>query len=304
MATVFRRPEEKESEAGIVQELGHSASFGGVMGREETLMWAWSEVADDGAEDSLERLVSNGKVLEKNGLLTVAGMEHLFERYGDRRISAQKRLEFGVMFLDRLRRVCPDILMAGVSGSVSYGSSGEHDDVDILLITRNGSLWRVLLQALLEARAIRKMSPGSPTLCLCYSMEETAFRKEAECHRSRLFARDFLRLRTVVGGETYRRILADSEWMRDYYPRMFDERISETQKQAALRDSTGKGNYMEYIALGGYLAIAAAFRNARFRRDGQTDRLFRAVIGKDRCIYESVKWKKLEENLDEQSEIN
>lgn len=288
-------------EEGLVSELSHSALCGSVMGREEALQWSWTEESrDDGAQERvIDLLVKQGSILERNGQLTVAGMEHLFGASVNRRRAAGMRLSEGTAFLERLKSRSPELLLAGITGSVSYGSSADADDIDILLIARNGTLWKVLKKALREARDMRRRKPAMPTLCLSYCMEEKAFRREMLNHRTRLFARDFLRLKPVAGKGEYGRMLAECFWMKQFYPGAFGARMRECKECADDGPSaTGsRWNLLNYMAVGNYLRLAAAVRNARFRRDGAHHMLFRAIILPDRCIYESNKWKQLEASL-------
>lgn len=287
--------------AALLSELGHSAAFGGVMEREEAQKWTWGEAGGAGFDSSLNELLRKGRVLEKNGLLTLGGMQHLFEQSEMRKMAAEKRLSFGRSFIGEISLQCPELLLGGVSGSVSYNSSGPEDDVDILLITEDGRLWKVIANALIEARRIRKTNPDAPILCLSYCMEETAFQSEALSHRSRLFARDFLRLKTETGFSLYSKILRDCTWMRTFYPAMFDERIGMEFKENERRreEQSSLMNTLSYVSVGSYLSIAAMIRNHAFRNEGKGHKEFRAVIRRDRCIYESVKWKRLEKSLEE-----
>ncbi len=286
-------------DTGILSELGHSAAFGGVMDRDEALKWSWSENRDGKISASLDRLLGNGSIMEKEGFLTLAGMEHLFLEGAERRTAARKGLLLGLSFIEKLRDLCPELLLGGVSGSVSYGSSATGDDVDIIMITENGTLWKVLKCALLEARRIRRARPDLPILCLSYCMDAGPFSEEALNHRSRLFARDFLRMKTGVGRAFYVRTLKECSWMRDFYPAVYDERLNDAPVLEDKGDIRPRRtwNGITYITLGSYLMLAAHVRNSRFRRQGNEHSAFKAVIAGDRCIYVSDKWKSLEESL-------
>lgn len=299
MSTVLLQDSSRNVE-GLIQELEHSASFGCVIPREEAVRWAWSaDMGKAGMETSVDEMVRDGRILEQNGQLTLPGMDHLFDQTTERRAAAQRRLEYGSAFLAGMTRLCPEILMSGISGSVSYGGAARGDDVDILLVTRRDMLWCVLRKLLLQARRLRRERPDMPVLCLSYCVDEDTFWKEAREHRSRLFARDFLRLKTISGQSLYTRVLSECTWMREFYPVVFEERRSANVEDAPTHAAPGKGwNMIDYLAVGGYLKLAAAIRNARFSLRGADSRRFRAVIREDRCIYESVKWKRLEDSFE------
>lgn len=276
-------------------ELRNSAFFGGTMRREELRRWTWNEQEGN---DSVDKLIGSGEVLESGGMVTLAGMQQLFEKQPAMQRNAEELMGFGLSFLRELRLRCPEIMLCGISGSVSYGCSNRTDDVDIVLVARDGALWRAIAKALLLARRIRGQRKGSPVLCLSYCMDETAFRREAEGHRSRLFARDFLRLRTEGDSALYIDTLSSNRWMRDYYPKAYDEKLrtcNAPDEKSAL--AVSRGDYMHFVVIGTYLRAAAGFRNARFRRLGESAREFSAIVRRDRCIYESRKWKMLEESL-------
>lgn len=286
-------------EDALLSELGQSARFGGVMGRDEILRWSWYDagVSDTGA--SLDRLLRKGDVLERDGFLTVAGMGHLFASGNLGRERAGRRLRTGACFIEELSSSCPGVMMAGVSGSVSYGTSRKDDDIDILLITSGGSLWKVVKHALLEARRRRRIDPDMPVICLSYCMEYDSFRDEVASHRSRLFARDFLRLKTFTGAGVYRQLLSENGWIGDYYPRIYAERMKALEEcSTRTQPSPCAADRLEYESVGSYLRLSALARNVLFRIRGRKDRAFRAIVRRDRCIYESGKWRELESGLE------
>ncbi|MCL5253644.1 MAG: hypothetical protein M1351_06110 [Candidatus Thermoplasmatota archaeon] len=249
--------------------------------------------------DAINSLVEQGKLVIREEEITLAERFDILGSWKESSNRAKYRYDFASSFLKNVLSCSTDVLTAGISGSVSYDSAGENDDVDIIVIAKDGTLWTVLWKLLLEARKKRKLFPGGPIICLSYCMEDTPFRKEAEKHRTRLFASDFLNTKVVMGMPYFKEVLMDNSWMADFYPRSYarlagitvDPDCMENQATASVK---GKWNGIKYLVAGTYLGMFARVRNLRFSISGMSHSKFKANIAVDRCIYESSKWNHLE----------
>ncbi len=243
------------------------------------------------------------EALERSGRIVIEGGEIALHGHGDvsgsaleRRKRAGDYLSFGRAFLESVTPSVPDVIMAGICGSVSYGSAGPADDVDIILICRNGALWSVMKKVLLRARALRKKEPWRPVICLSYCADDAAFREEAANHRTGLFASDCLNIRVVKGEDYYLNVLSSNPWMRSRYPSTYDARVGDGEKSATYVEGQNTfRNRLDYMLVGNYLRAMARGRNMMFRLRGNEHALFTARIEKDRCVYASERWKRLEE---------
>jgi hypothetical protein len=291
----------EKMETDVLQELKKSA----FCGYSSTIGFLQKKLGTDDKNsriaclDAINSLVAQGKLVKREEEITLAERPDILGSWKECNARAIYRQEFASSFLKNALSESADVLMAGISGSVSYETAREDDDVDIIVIARDGTLWTVLWRLLLEARRTRKSFPDGPIICLSYCMEDTPFRKEAGMHRTRLFASDFLNTRVVSGMAYYKDVLRENSWMADFYPAGYARVTGRTaESDGEERQNTapagGRWNGVKYRVAGTYLRMFARARNLLFSIKGMDDCRFRANIAGDRCIYESSKWSHLE----------
>lgn len=244
---------------------------------------------------AIDILEKSGRIMIENGEIVLRGQGDVSGRAHERRRMAGEYMSFGLSFLEGILPSVPDVLMAGICGSVSYGSAGPDDDIDIMLVCRNGTLWSVMRKVLLAARSVRKREPRKPIMCLSYCAGDDAFREEAASHRTRLFASDCLNIRVVKGRDYYTNVLESSTWMSSCYPLTYAARVAEGNGDDVDCGGSAGGDRLNYLLIGGYLKTMAWGRNLALRLKGREDELFTARIERDRCVYASDRWRRLEE---------
>jgi hypothetical protein len=245
---------------------------------------------------AITSLQKSGSILVKGGEISLFGERTAGDAH-ERRKRGNDYMSFGVSFLEKVLPSVPEVIMAGVCGSVSYGSAAEGDDVDIILICRSGSLWGVLKKVLLAARAVRKKESWRPVICLSYCAEDRVFRDEVANHRTRLFTSDCLNIRVVKGENYYRSVLAGNGWMRSFFPAAYAARLRDGVRSETQDENWNiAGNVLDYMLIGNYLKVMARMRNLVFHLKGRDSAFFTARIERDRCIYASDRWRKLEES--------
>jgi len=276
----------------ILSELQRAARFGGVMTRDELLLWKWDMAPKYEIYNELRSLEIDGRIARKGEAYTISERRELLEVSDERRKNAQWAEARGRELLERIMKRTDGILLCGIGGSVSYGSMSPGDDIDIIIIAADGALWGVLKHALLEARKYRE-SAGGNIFCFSYSMERHSFEGEGDQHRTRLFASDFLHMRVVHGMGYYSHLLRRFGWIGHYYPHAYalkcDMRCKVEEQATTYSDG------LSYFTVSNYLKLWAKARNVFFRISNRKDSEFDAVISRDRCIYASRKWRRLEE---------
>ena len=252
-------------------------------------------VAENAFADAVDALKRKGRILVEKGEIALRQQSVVTGDAIDRRKRAEDYMSFGTAFLENVLPSVPGVIMAGICGSVSYGSALPGDDVDIVLVCRNGSLWTAMKKVLLAARALRKRDAARPVICLSYCADDSAFREEAGSHRTRLYASDFLNIRVVAGRAYYQNVLASSGWMRSCYPHTYAARAAEAGgSEAQVGQQSTVHDRLDYLLVGNYLNVMAGMRNIIFRLRGKGDRAFTARIERDRCVYASDRWGRLE----------
>ncbi len=228
-----------------------------------------------------------------------AGEERLevesFEREARKR--AERNLAFAFEFADFGRGELARVL--SVSGSSSYGSVSSGDDLDFFCITPSETLWLFITRLLILGRVFRAVKRNSPNLCLSCMMDEGYAGSVFRTTRDGLFARDALNISIIRGHDFYNKLLRESAWLSEYYPKLYRQRVSLSKPPHPL-NSHGEPNVVLkvvnlflYRLVGGYLRLKAYLGNRRLTRDGRYSLLFTAKIGTDHCIYESVRYSKL-----------
>lgn len=228
-----------------------------------------------------------------HGEVTVQGSEHLLARRATQRALTEERLARAERFVAALERRCAGIELVAVSGSVAYGGTRIHDDVDIFLVTARHRMWACLLLAMAAAKLERLRDPSAPVYCFNRVTERSECAASFRESRDPLFAREALTLRVLRGRRFYGDLLESAPWMAEHFGALYRERLRDPG-QGDPRPAGGplwRGlNFASFLVLGPYLWSAGLWRNRRLDRDGRTGARFRTVIEPSFCAYESRKY--------------
>ncbi|HKW03775.1 MAG TPA: hypothetical protein VJN71_00625, partial [Nitrososphaerales archaeon] len=109
--------------------------------------------------------------------------------------------------------------------------------------------------------------------------------------RSGLFARDALIALPILGKPFYDRLLKQSLWMSEFFPKVFGERLSLSSDLESTPEIDSSVlikivNLFLYFTAGTYMRIKCALLNRKFTKRKEYDRIFALRIGFDRCVYE------------------
>jgi len=185
------------------------------------------------------------------------------------------------------------VLAITVSGSTSYKGASQGDDIDLFCVTPAGGLWSFLARALVLTRISRLSGKPVPPVCVSCVMDATFAETTFAEDQGALFARDALVAEPVKGAGTYRELLRTGAWMHRYFPKLYDlkgdsdgSRFSSGAPSAKSRIS----NLFLFATLGTFIRAKAVYHNLRLAKAGLRRYSFRAKIGHDHLIYESVKY--------------
>ncbi|MDA4121650.1 MAG: hypothetical protein OK456_00545 [Thaumarchaeota archaeon] len=264
---------------------------------EEELQVAWGTNPTLSSRYSLEA----GWIVEKDW--GSSGVEGAVERANWSRARSAWNIAQAVDFA----RLCVhgEVRLLAVSGGNSYDRAGPADDVDLFCVTNKDSMWLFMLRSLLLARAFRLLRRRTAPFCFSYVVEEERVRDDFARKEGGLFARDALMARVVHGQGFYGRLLRESPWMGAYFPTLYSKRAGEavaTEPQGAGPRRRGglraAANSFLFYTVGSYIKLKAYFLNGKYRRVGNISAVFRADIGKDRCVYESNRYRRLRRMYD------
>ncbi len=242
--------------------------------------------------------LASGIVLEKVdtdefGEARTVEYSHRFER-------ANSNIAHANQFAALLNRAGSAFKVLSVSGSTSYLSVSETDDLDFFCIGKSGAMWASFVRALILARAFRFAKKNSPAICLSYVSDENFVRREFSNNKNGLFARDALSTK-VIGGEAYFvNLLRENSWMALYFPRLYGLRIKHGSGPGHPPNNRTQAMVFErilnlflYYTAGTYIRIKSYLLNRKFSRDGKFSSLFKLRMDYDHCIYESADYVRL-----------
>jgi hypothetical protein len=199
--------------------------------------------------------------------------------------------------------------LIAISGSTSYHTAAPADDLDIFCITKPDHLWLFLTKSLLLARFLQVFRRSEPRICFSYAVDQNFVMNEFLPVRDPLFARDALTTIVIHGQEFYEELLRKSSWISNYFPRLYQQRVNAVhlepgREKIASASSRRFLNTLLLVLVGNYIAFKSAMLNRRLRKQGKLSSLFKARIGPDHCVFESVRYSKLRDmylNLSETS---
>jgi len=206
---------------------------------------------------------------------------------------ANRNLSIAEGFAGRLAR---GTLLVSLSGSNSYKSAREGDDIDFFCVTKRDSMWVFMLRSLVVTR-IFKLRESGLSVCLSCIMDEDWAKKEFGERQNPIFARDALMASPFYGREVYHKLLSRASWIDAYYPSFYKLRLRETATPAGPdgRDRAGTAvvNSFLLVVLGSYIRVKSWALNRKYRREGRTRSLFTVKMGPGHYICESNRYKQL-----------
>ncbi len=238
----------------------------------------------------------------KNGFIIERGNDYLgkFPSSPEREQEKRARAESYARYAREFASFCtgPETRLVAISGSTSYHTSSEADDLDIFCVTKPDHLWLFLTKSLLLARFLQIFRRSGPRICFSYAADQNFVMNEFLPVRDPLFARDALTTIVVHGQEFYEELLKKSSWISKYFPRLYQQRtnvahVGLARETVASATSRRFLNLLLKVLVGNYIVLKSAMLNRKLRKQGKFSSLFTARIGPDHCIFESVRYSKL-----------
>jgi hypothetical protein len=188
--------------------------------------------------------------------------------------------------------VAPLLRCVGVTGSAAYLEPEAGDDLDLLIITRAGSLWIFLAYAYLALRLGRRPAPAdSVDPCMNYVMDDAEARREFARPQGFLFAREALTTRPLAGADYLRGLVGVSGWLGKEVPRLYARWTAEgpgsDPSPRPAPHALRLLNAFLFVPLAAYLQAVGLVRNHRLQRGGKRGSQFRTVTEFARLTFES-----------------
>ncbi len=185
-------------------------------------------------------------------------------------------------FSDRI--ASDDIVFIGVCGSVSY-TPNPGDDIDLVIVCRNGTLWRSLLRCFFAQRRAKV-----PELCLSLTMDEDGACRLFDASHDYLTASDAAHVIPLRGGDWYERLLRRSPSVFEYFP---ERRVPGVEPLPDPRAVRAPLDAALFFLTAAYLEAKALVKNHQYRRRGWRERVFRTVVSPHQFWFDSERYRQL-----------
>ena len=159
----------------------------------------------------------------KDGYYFLAGREKIVAVRQKRAKASEKKLQILKKYLPVFQRM-PGILFVGVTGSLAMGNASEGSDIDLMVITKNNSLWltRLITLIILIILRVPLRRAGNKQekdkLCLNLWLDEIAISWPVD-DRSAFTAHEIAQVIPVVNKQhIYERFTDGNLWIKDWWP--------------------------------------------------------------------------------------
>ena len=254
---------------------------------EESLEAAWPEIPDLASLYELK----NGLLIEReHGDPQSHSMA--VEREIGNRVRAWKYVDYARKFVSLC--ISKKTSLIAISGSTSYRTVSETDDLDLFCMTKPDYLWIFLTKSLLLSRFFHLSQRSAPRPCFSYAVDQSFAEREFTMPNDALFARDALSAIVIAGTESYKRLLKRSSWMSNYFPKLYRQRTGTPEDlfgDHSVSPPLQKFlNLLLRVLVGNYIAVKSAMLNQKLRKQDRSSSIFTLKLGSDHCIFESARY--------------
>ena len=222
---------------------------------------------------------SNLTIVSKNGFYFISGKEtSIYKRQLHNRISKRK-MAIATKAANILSFL-PTIKMIGITGSLAMENSNEESDIDLMIVTKGGSLWttRAFAYLLISLFGIKKRSPldkiQMDKLCLNIWLDEndlTWGKKDRNIYTAHEIAQV---IPMINKNKTYEKFLSDNKWVLKFWPNAVKIRNSKFAVQKS------KQNIFEKLAF-------------KLQYQHMKSKISREVVTKTRALFHPQDWGKI-----------
>jgi len=195
------------------------------------------------------------QVLSKNGYYFVEGHESIaYQRVLRERIS-NKKLEIA-RHASKVLSLIPTVKMIAVTGSLAMQNSTEESDIDLLIVTKGGTLWITRLLSYLVTSLFRletrRATDRNQKDKLCLNMwidESDLLWKKSE--RNIYSAHEIAQMLPLVNKDNiYEKFLFQNKWILNYWPNSvrIKSSWSETTKLLKIKNYSSNFKILEKMA--------------------------------------------------------
>ena len=160
---------------------------------------------------------------KKNGLFFLEGKECVvYKRLLKKRISTRK-FQIAKKTANLLSAI-PTIKLIAITGSLAMENASDDSDIDLLMITKRGTLWTTRLFTLLFLKLLGvpvrrfKDKKQKDKTCMNIWLDESVLSWPAS-DRNSYTAHEIAQIKPLLNRNgTYEKFMADNVWLKDYWP--------------------------------------------------------------------------------------
>jgi predicted nucleotidyltransferase len=190
------------------------------------------------------RKVSRIKNLElkigcKSDFYFLKGREEIVKRRLQREKYSKGKLKIALKAA-RLLSLVPSVKMVAITGSLAMSNADANSDIDLLIITKNNSLWttRVMAFLFLKLNKFALRTPGvkneKDKLCLNIWLDES---DPVWSNKNLYTAHEICQIIPLANkNKTYERFIAKNSWVQDFWPNA----LKTSSKRRVATSKTGK----------------------------------------------------------------
>lgn len=220
------------------------------------------------------------KVCEVNGYYVISGKEKLVTRRLTNEFHSKSKIKI-LSFAKPIFEEDNNILMVGITGSLAMSSAGSNSDIDLMIVTQEGAMWKSRLQTLLALRRnkikVRSSGDSSERDKLCLNMWlDSGNLKVEESLRNPYTAHEVAQVVPLVNkNNIYEEFIAVNRWVGEYWPKAVSVK-NYTKPLPKAKPST-KDVVLEKLA---YIAQKAYMSRKKTRE----------VVGQNRAWFHPYDW--------------
>ena len=227
-----------------------------------------SEIKDKVVQNQLRILTDSKQIYTDGEFYFLKGRNRIVELRKKRKGWSKQKWEIAWITTNKLK-IIPTIKMIGVTGALAMENCNKEDDIDLLIVTSQNSLWLTRLFLILSAPllGINRRKPNdinvNNKICFNLFLDEDHLKINPE---NLFLAHEIVQVKPVFDrGGVYERFIWENRWVRNYLPNAFDS--SKFKVQSAKLQLKTKSWFFPVIR---FLNMIAYFVQYRYMKSKMT----------------------------------
>jgi len=214
-ARIAEHPEAPEDDpllAAVMSTVAYRDVFGFPVTPKEVHRYLhFIRAAEQEVDQALDELLARRRLAGDGSYVALPGRSHLFAQRREREAIAARLWPLALAY-GRFIATMPTVTMIGVTGSLTCRNTVADCDIDFMVVTEPGTVWRTralfAVAALIDKRLLNR-------LCINYFLSELALPLKEE---NLYVAQELAQMTPIYGPATYVRLRAANSWADAFLP--------------------------------------------------------------------------------------